>query len=169
MSTSLATNGFICNSVHIVGRDTITAQLLNDCYTNINENACGCPLSFKSGNTLNLRILVVAGDINISYFELFNATEITFVLKSSPFIDDNLSSVIKKKSLSQIEVLETVPNVILPNLVIPLSSSDMTLDSGIYYIGLCIEFNNGSKYQPELIYNGCKFNSVDIIQQVMQC
>lgn len=169
MSISLATKGFICPSRDIVGLDTVTAQILSDCDFEPNESNCSCPLSFKSGSTLNLKMIVVRGGVKVSSFELLNATEITFVLKYSPFINDTLSSVIKKKSLSQIDVLEDDPNVSVPNLLIPLSPIDMTLDAGVYYTGLCIEFENGDKYQADLIHNGCKFNSIDIIQGVLQC
>lgn len=168
MSISIVTKGIICPKSRIIRSDLITASISNDCLGEPGQD-CSCPINYKRGNALNLKFIVSRSGVKISSLDLNNATDIIFALKQSVYLEDSESTILKKKSLGQITILEDDQSLSEPNLLIPLSSEDMNIDSGRYYMGLCIVFDSSTKDEANLYFNNCKFSLVYISQDIIRC
>lgn len=168
MSLSLATKGVICSATQIIRSDVILATITPDCVdTSISD--CLCPVSYKRRNAINLKFSVSRNNEKISSSELENALDITFALKQSIYLTDDESVILKKKSLGEVLVLADDDDLLVPNLLIPLSSLDMNIDAGSYFSALCLCFSSEDKYEADLYSRGCEFNSVYISQDILSC
>lgn len=168
MTISLATKGIICNSLlQIITTSTIIAELETCCDTN--SFNCIFPVSYKRANPIDLRFIVQQNGIKIPNIDLENSLEITFEVKSSKFREDIDSDILKLKTLSQIIILPESAVPTEPNLSVPLSDIDMTIDAGQYYMAICIEFDSTNKTELNLTIDTCSFESISIIQDIIRC
>lgn len=164
MSVSIATKGIICQSQQLLISNIIISELSSECV--VSTSPCLCPISYKKGNPIDLQFSVQQNGVKISSFDLQNSDEITFVLKKSKYVPNTEATLVKLKSLAQIDILPEDSDLSVPNVLIPLSSSDMDIDSGSYYIALAIEFSVDNDVETSLVSNSCVFNSISIIQDI---
>lgn len=167
MTISLVTKGIICQKTQIIRADLITAELSSNCVAT--SSSCVCGLSYKQGNSLDLKFILIDNGVKISSTDLENADDIVFALKLSRYQTDSESAILKLKSMGQVVVLADDTDITVPNILISLSSEDMDIHAGEYYIALCIEFTVTNKKEPTLTQGGCKFNSVSIIKDIVEC
>lgn len=168
MTIGLVTQGVICSqAIKLITSATIIGELETCCDTNSFD--CIFPVTYKRANPLDLRFIVQQNGIKVPTTDLENATEITFVVKTSKFNNDIDADILKLKTLGEVIVLPNNPDPNEPNLSVPLSATDMSIDAGQYYMGICIAFASGDKTELNLTVGDCSFESVSVIQDIVRC